>query len=196
MKKFTAIILFAFILCTGSALAGIIVVGEPEPAHSWLQHWSENGMLPDQLKPYNIVIVTMLSPTTLEYVAPENTSIWFSSITETEELSGYTTQVTMTRAGSQTGEFNFATVFWGDWDEPVSFQYEVYLDNLSLSLQVASWDPSSQIWSFEYPNNCVRPKIVPEASLSILLGLGIAGVSLLGVFESSRQSRKSSRIRT
>jgi hypothetical protein len=173
MKKFTVMFLFAFMIGTGSALAGIIEVGDPWPANSWGQAWSENGMLPKELKPYNKIVITMVAPPTLEYAVPQ-TAGWLYSQVETNGFS----QVTMwSVSGSHSGRFDFITMFYDTPATPVSFTYQVFMNEDRLSLQVATWNPSTETWSYAYPNNCVMA--VPEAGFLPLLLIGLAGVLLI-----------------
>jgi hypothetical protein len=166
MRRLALSALILAILGTGSALADIIKIGPPQPAHSWIQQWSENGILGGIMQPYNKVVVQMVVGG-LEFLTP-NTSGW--------TLNG----TTMSLNGSQTGQFDFATTFFGTWQESVSFYYWVFRDDTLLSTQLLTWDPNTEEWSFEYPNNCVLPSTnVPEPGLVLLLGIGLIGVFLV-----------------
>ncbi len=162
MKRIALLGLLLLVLGSTSAMADIIKIGSPQPANSWTQQWSENGILGGILQPFNTVIVTM-----------DTRSLEFLTVL----TPGWTVNgTTMRLPGSQIGQFDFITTFEGTWSDKVAFYYRAYLDDTILSTQLARWDPDSG-WSYEYPNNCVLA--VPEPELSILFLAAIMAVFIL-----------------
>ncbi|MBZ5500085.1 MAG: hypothetical protein LAP85_27125 [Acidobacteriia bacterium] len=162
MKKIAMFTFFLLIVGTGSAMADIVKIGPPQLTGSWAQHWSENGILGGIIQPYNKVVITM-NTGVLEYL--------------TAETAGWSVAAaSMLFQGSHSGQFDFVTTFEGYWSNAVSFNYQVYFNDTLLSTQVADWDPASG-WSYQFPQNCLRP--MPEPDLLVLLLCGLAFVTIV-----------------
>jgi hypothetical protein len=180
MKRAAFLGFFLLILATGSAMADIINVNPPQITNSWAQGWSENGILQGIIQPYDTIIITT-TVGEMEFVTI-STPGWSVSPPNPTTPTITSMQYGGSPTVSFTGQFDFVTTFEGTWDNPVSFTYEVFYggDPNPLSIQIANWDPATMTWTFEYPQNCVRP--VPEASFELLLLVGIAFIGMLAVF--------------